>query len=64
MVAGHAEGHGVLVFWQDEIGDGGVVGLVAAKASDGRGVLAKSDIGARDRMAFDGVIQLVSFVEV
>lgn len=41
-----------------------MMGLVAAKATDGRGVLAKSNIGARDRMAFDRVIQLVSLVEV
>ena len=41
-----------------------VVGLVAGEASDGRGVLAKENIGARDRMPFDGVIELVSFVEV
>jgi hypothetical protein len=41
-----------------------VVGLVAGEAGDGRGVLAKENIGARDRMPFDGVIELVSFVEV
>jgi hypothetical protein len=40
-----------------------VVGLVAAEAGDGRGVLAKRDVGARHRMSFDGVIKLVSFVE-
>jgi hypothetical protein len=40
------------------------VGLVAGEASDARGVLAKGNIGARDRMPFDGVIELVSFVEV
>ena len=40
------------------------MGLVAGKASDGRGVLAKRDVRARNRMSFDGVIELVSFVEV
>jgi len=39
------------------------MGFVAAEAGDGRGVLAKGDVGARDRMPFDRVIELVSFVE-
>jgi hypothetical protein len=64
VVAGHAKRRGGFVFWQDEVGNGGVVGLVAGEASDGGGVLAKGNIGARDRMPFDGVIELVSFVEV
>jgi hypothetical protein len=64
MVAGHAKRGGGFVFWQDEVRNGGVVGLVAGEAGDGRGVLAKENIGARDRMPFDGVIELVSFVEV
>jgi hypothetical protein len=64
VVAGYAERRGVFVFRQDEIGDDGVVGFVAGEASNGRGVLAKSDVGARDRMSVDGVIELVSFVEV
>jgi hypothetical protein len=29
VVAGHAKRRGVFVFWQDEVGNGGVVGLVA-----------------------------------
>jgi hypothetical protein len=64
MVAGHAKRGGGFVFWQDEVRNRGVVGLVAGEASDGRGVLAKENIGARDRMPFDGVIEPVSFVEV
>jgi len=64
VVAGHAKRRGVFVFWQDEVGNGGVVGLVAGEACDGRGVLAKRDVRARNRMPFDGVIELVSFVEV
>lgn len=63
-MAGHAKRRGVFVFWQDKVGIGGVVGLVAREASDGRGVLAKGSIGARDWMPFDGVIELVSFVEI
>lgn len=62
-MAGQAESRGVLVFGQNEIRSRGVVGLVAAEAGDGRGVLAKRDVGARHRMSFDGVIKLVSFVE-
>jgi hypothetical protein len=54
----------VLYFGRMKVGNGGVVGLVAGEASDGRGVLSKGNIGARDRMPFDGVIELVSFVEV
>jgi hypothetical protein len=64
MMAGNAKSGGGFVFWQDEVRNGGVVGLVAGEAGDGRGVLAKENIGARDRMPFDGVIELVSFVEV
>ena len=40
------------------------MGFVAGEAGDGRGVLTKGDIGARDRMSCDGLIELVSFVEV
>lgn len=45
-MAGHAKRRGVFVFWQDKVGIGGVVGLVARETSDGRGVLAKGSIGA------------------
>ena len=63
-MAGLAKRRGGSVFCEDEVGNGGVVGLVAGEASDGRGVLAKRDVRARNRMSFDGVIELVSFVEV
>ncbi len=55
-MAGQAEGRGVLVFRKDEVGNGGVVGLVAAKAGDGRSVLAQGAVGPRDRMSLDGVV--------
>lgn len=63
-MAGQAEGRGVLVFRKNKVGNGGVVGLVAAKAGDWRGVLAQGTVGPRDRMSLYGVVEFVSFVEV
>lgn len=63
-MAGQAKGRSVLIFRQDEAGEGGVVGLVAGEAGDGRGVLAEGDVGARNWMSLDGMIELVSLVEV
>jgi len=40
------------------------MGLVAGEAGDGKGVLANDDVWTGDRMCLDGVIELVSFVEV
>jgi hypothetical protein len=37
---------------------------VAGEAGDGRSILAKGDVRARDRMSLDGVVDLVTFVEV
>ncbi len=63
-MAGQAEGRGVLVFRKYEVGNGGVVGLVATKAGDGRIVLAQGAVGPRDRMSLYGVVEFVSLVEV
>jgi hypothetical protein len=38
--------------------------LVAGEAGDGRGVLVQGGVGASDRMSFDGVVELVSLIEV
>ena len=53
-VAGQAERRGVFVFRQNEVGNSRVVGLVAGEAGDGRSILAKGDVRARDRMSLDG----------
>ncbi len=54
----------VLVFRRDEVGDAGVVGVLAGKAGDRKGVIAQVDVGARNGMPPDGVGKLVSSVEV
>lgn len=53
-MAGQAERRGVFVFRQNEVGNSRVVGLVAGEAGDGRSILAKGDVRARDRMSLDG----------
>ncbi len=63
-MAGQAQGRGVLIFRKDEAGNGGVVGLVAAKAGEPWGVLAQGAVEARDRMSPDGMVEFMSFVEV
>lgn len=63
-MTGQAEGRRAFVFLKDQVGDCGVMGLVAGKARNGRGVLAKDEVGTGDRMSLDGVIEFVSFVEV
>jgi hypothetical protein len=63
-VARQAEGRGIFVFRQDKVGNGRMVRFVAGEAGDGRGILAKGDVRARDWMSLDGVVDLVTFVEV
>jgi hypothetical protein len=63
-MAGQAERRGVCVFRKDEVGSGGVVRLVAGETGDGREVLAKSNVGAGDRMTLNRVIEPVSFIEI
>jgi hypothetical protein len=62
-MAKQAKGHTVFVFRQDEVGEGGVVRIVAGEAGDGRGVFAKGDVGAGDRMSLEGMTEPVSLVE-
>lgn len=59
-----AKGRSVFVFRRDEVGGGGVVGIVAGEAGNGRSALTKGDVGTRNRMSLDGVIEFVSLVEV
>ena len=63
-MARQAKGRGIFVFRQDKVGNGGVVRLVAAEAGDRRSIFSKGNVWARDRMSLDGVIELVSLVEV
>ena len=63
-MARQAKGRRVLVFRQDKVGNGGVVRLVAAEAGHRGSIFSKGNVWARDRMSLDGVIELVSLVEV
>lgn len=63
-MARQTKGRRVLVFRQDKVGNCGVVRLVAAEARDGGSILAEGNVWARDGMSLDGVIELVSLIEV
>jgi hypothetical protein len=55
---------GVFVFRWNEVGHGGVVGIVTSEACDRRDIFAEGYVWTRHRMSKDGMVELMSSVEI